>query len=182
MQTITLPAVSIPSQTVTTPLGLLRYPGLDVPERMLLVDPTEIKKLIEAARDAADMAYSAYKVQFPVGAALIMADDPEQQIFAAANNENSVLNAGICAERAVINYVTGQGFRRIKTIVISTAHREKADITLRAPCGLCRQTISEFADDNTVIIVDHDSAGVLGDVLDIHRLLPYRYHYIEADH
>ncbi|HEY1095749.1 MAG TPA: cytidine deaminase [Alphaproteobacteria bacterium] len=177
MQTMTLPALSIPAKAVETPLGKLIYPGIDQPERMLIVDPAEIQSLVKAARQAAELAYSAYDVQFPVGAALIMRDDPDGLIFSAGNSENSVLNAGICAERAAIAYAIGQGFRQIKMIVVSTANREKDDIALRAPCGLCRQAIREFADDNTVIIVDHESDGILGEILDINRLFPYGYHY-----
>jgi cytidine deaminase len=177
MQTITLPEINLPDQTVETPQGKLIYPGWQVPARMMVIDPVEIQSLIKAAREAASVAYSAYSVQFPVGAALVMADDPDQRIFASGNSENSVLNSGICAERAALNYAAGQGFNRLRIIVVSTAHRDKADITLRSPCGLCRQTIREFADDNTIIVIDHDMPGVLANILDINRLLPYGYHY-----
>ncbi len=177
MQTITLPDIAIPDQTIDTPQGKLIYPGWSLPSRMMVVDPVEIQSVIKAARDAASVAYSAYQVQFPVGAAVIMADDPDAQIFQAGNSENSVLNAGICAERAAINFAVGQGFRRIKLIAVSTAHRAKDDMTLRSLCGLCRQTVREFADDNTIIIVDHDAPGELANILDINRLLPYGYHY-----
>jgi cytidine deaminase len=177
MQTITLPALEIPPQKTETTHGTLIYPGLDVPARMMLIDPSEIAQLVKEARRAAEQAYSAYKTQFPVGAALIMRDDPELRIFSASNSENSVLNAGVCAERAAIHFAVGQGFREIKIIVISTANREQADIALRSPCGLCRQTIREFADDNTVIIIDYEADGVLGEILDINRLLPYGYRY-----
>lgn len=177
MQTVTLPALEIPAQRTETSHGALLYPGVDLPARMMLVDPAEIAQLVTEARRAAEQAYSTYETQFPVGAALIMRDDPEGRIFSAANSENAVLNAGICAERAAIHFAVGQGFRLIKTIVISTANREQADIALRSPCGLCRQTMREFSDDNTVIIVDYEADGVLGEILDINRLLPYGYRY-----
>lgn len=177
MQTVTLPAITWPAQKTTTPQGDLIYPGLDLPARMMLVDPAEIAQLVKEARRAAEQAYSAYDTQFPVGAALIMRDDPDERIFSASNSENSVLNAGICAERAAIHFAVGQGFRQIKIIVISTANREQAEIALRSPCGLCCQTIREFADDNTVIVIDYEADGVLGEILDINRLLPYGYRY-----
>ena len=177
MQTITLPALDIPAQTVQTSQGALIYPGLAVPARMLIVDPAEIQMLIKRAREAAEQSYSAYDVQFPVGAAVIMRDDPDQQVFSSGNSENSVLNGGICAERAVLNYVAGQGFRHLRIMALSTAHRDKDDITLRSPCGLCRQIIREFADNDTIIAIDHESPGVLANILDINRLLPYGYHY-----
>lgn len=177
MQTITLPEINIADETIETPHGTLVYPGWQVPSRMFVIDPVEVQQLIKAARDAAEQAYSAYNVQFPVGCAVIMADDPDQTIFQSGNSENSVLNAGVCAERATLHYAAGQGFRTIRIMALSTAHRDKADLTLRSPCGLCRQTIREFANDGTIIIIDHDQPGMLGNVLDINRLLPYGYHY-----
>lgn len=181
MQTITLPEITVADQVIDTPQGQLMYPGWHVPSRMFVIDPVEVQTLIKAARESAEHAYSAYNVQFPVGCALIMADDPDNQIFQSGNSENSVLNAGVCAERATLHYAAGQGFRKVRIMALSTAHREKDDITLRSPCGLCRQTIREFADDNTIIIIDHDQAGKLGNILDINRLLPYGYHYTPVD-
>ena len=178
MQTITMPEIVVPERVVETPQGKLVYPGWEVPARMLVIDPTEVQALLKAARDAATLAYSAYNVQFPVGSALIMADDPTGEIFQSGNSENSILNGGMCAERAALHFAAGQGFRRLRILAVSTAHREKSDITLRAPCGLCRQAIREFADDDTIILIDHDIPGILANVLDINRLFPYGYHYM----
>ncbi len=174
MQTITLPAVTLAEHVTETPLGRLIVPGLHIPERMVVVEPQRIQELVQKARLAADLGYNNYGVKFPVGAACIMADDLEQTIFTAANCENAVLNSGMCAERALLHYVVAQGFRHIKYLCVSTPHRDK-EINLRSPCGLCRQTISEFADDKTVIVIDHQQPGILADILDIDRLLPYRY-------
>ncbi len=174
MQSLTLPAIKIADHVTETKLGRLIVPGFELPERMIMVDPVVIQDMIEKARNAADLGYNNYAVKFPVGAACVMTDDPEEQIFTAANCENAVLNSGICAERALLHYVVAQGYRRIKYLVVTTPHRAR-EINLRSPCGLCRQTISEFADDKTLIIIDHQQPGVLADILDIDRLLPYRY-------
>lgn len=174
MQTLTLPEIVIDDHITETPLGRIIVPGFSIPARMMVIEPQLIKEMIEQARNAADLGYSGYAVKFPVGAAVIMADDPEQKIYTAANCENSVLNSGICAERALLHYVVAQGFRRIKYLAVSTPHRDK-DITLRSPCGLCRQTIAEFADEKTVVIIDRQQQGALADIVDIDRLLPYRY-------
>lgn len=175
MQTLTLPELIIPDHVTETPLGRITVPGLSIPARMVVIEPELIKKLIDAARLATETAYNAVPaVKFPVGAACIMADDGEGEIFTAANSEMGVLNAGICAERALLHYVVSKGFRRIKYLVVSTANRAK-EINLRSPCGLCRQTIAEFCDDASLIIIDHDKPGELCDIVDINRLLPYRY-------
>ena len=175
MQTLLLPEFTLPDHVTETPFGKLIVPGHTIAERLVVIDPTVIKQLVEAARLATETAYNNFPAAiFPVGSACIMADDGEAEIFSAANCENGVLNAGICAERALLHYVVAKGFRRIKYLAVTTPNRGK-DISLRSPCGLCRQTISEFADDNTLIIIDHQQPGILADIVDINRLLPYRY-------
>jgi cytidine deaminase len=149
-------------------------PGFFVPAKTMSVDWPQIESLRQAARAAAANAYSPYGVQFAVGCALIMADDPSRQIFTGSNSENGVLNAGICAERAALHYAVGQGFRQLKLIAISTPRLGDA-INFRSPCGLCRQTMAEFADANTLFIIDTNATGQLCDLLDIDRLLPHRY-------
>lgn len=175
MQTLLLPELTLSDHVTETPLGSVIVPGLSIPERMVVIDPALIKQLVDAARLATETAYNNFPaVIFPVGAACIMADDGEAEIFSAANCENGVLNSGMCAERSLLHYVVSKGFRRIKYLAVSTPHRGK-DISLRSPCGLCRQTIAEFADDDTLILIDHQMPGKLCDIVDINRLLPWRY-------
>lgn len=176
MQTLSLPELTIEDHITETPQGKIIVPGVTIPARMVVIDPVIIKKLIEAARLATETAYKGVpEIDFPVGAACIMADDGEEEIFTAANSETSIISAGICAERALLHYVVAKGFRRIKYIAVSTANSKKDDIMLRSPCGLCRQTISEFSDDNTLVLIDHQQDGILCDIVDMNRLLPYRY-------
>lgn len=184
-QTLTLPAITIPDHTTATPLGTITVPGFTIPARMHVIDPAVIHQMIHQARLATETAYHNYSTKpFRVGASLIMADDGAEdgrgEIFSAANSEMGVLNAGICAERALINYVVSKGFRRIKYLCVSTPNRRN-DITQRGPCGLCRQTIAEFADADTLIIIDHQQEGALADIVDIARLLPYAYHLQQTD-
>lgn len=175
MQTLTLPEIALEDHVTETPLGRVRVPGLVIPSRMVVVDPAVMRQVIDAARLATETAYNNVpSVKFPVGAACIMADDGEGEIFSAANAEMPVLNAGICAERALLHYVVSKGFRRIKYLAVTTPHRDK-DISLRSPCGLCRQTIAEFCDENSLILIDHQAPDTLCDVVDIQRLLPWRY-------
>jgi cytidine deaminase len=176
MQTITLPELIVPDHVTDTPLGKITVPGVTIDARMAVIEPELIKRMIDAARLATETAYNNFPAAiFPVGAAVIMADDGEAEIFTSTNAEMGVLNAGICAERALLHYVVSKGFRRIKYLVVTTPNRDKGDISLRSPCGLCRQTIAEFSDENTLIFIDNDTKGHLADVLDINRLLPYRY-------
>jgi cytidine deaminase len=176
MQTLLLPELVIADHVTETPHGKITLPGISIPQRMVVIDPDVVKQLLGAARLATETAYNAVpSVKFPVGAACIMADDGEGEIFTAANSEMSVLNAGICAERALLHYVASKGFRRIKYLAVTTPNAGKEDIGLRSPCGLCRQTIAEFSDADSLVLIDHQAPGMLCDVLDVARLLPYRY-------
>jgi cytidine deaminase len=178
MQTLSLPEIIIPDHITETPQGKIIVPGVTIPQRLVVIDPEKIKELVDAARLATETAYHNYTTKpFPVGAACIMADDGEAEIFSSANSENAVLNAGTCAERALLNYVVSKGFRRIKYLAVTTPNKAK-DISLRSPCGLCRQTIAEFSDDDTLIIIDRDEPGYLADIVDINRLLPLRYRFV----
>ena len=174
MTTLVLPEINLPEQATQTPFGRVVVPALHVPAKTIDVDWAQINNLRQAARAAAKNAYTPYKIAFPVGCALIMADDASGQIFTASNTENGVLNAGTCAERATLHYAVGQGFTKLKFLALSTPRLADA-INFRSPCGLCRQTISEFATENTLIIIDKDMSGDACDMLDIDRLLPYRY-------
>ena len=176
MQTILLPELNVPDHVTETPLGTLRVPGLSVPERMVVVEPQLMRQVIDAARLATETAYhNVPSPPFHVGAACIMEDDGEGEIFSAANCELPVINSGICAERALLHYVVAKGFRRIKYLAVSTPNRNRDDVTLRSPCGLCRQTIAEFCDVDSLILIDHQKDGVLCDVVDAARLLPWGY-------
>lgn len=174
MTTLILPEINIPEQATQTPFGRVIVPGVHLAAKTVNVDWAQINNLRQAAREAVKNAYTPYAVQFPVGCALIMADDAAQTIFTASNVENGVWNSGVCAERATLHYAVGQGFTKLKLLALSTPRLTDV-INFRSPCGICRQTISEFADSNTLIIIDKDMSGDACDIVDIDRLLPYRY-------
>src|SRR5437868_12381938 len=103
--------------------------------------------LIAAARSARANSYSPYS-GFPVGAALRMEDG---SIHAAANVENGIPALSICAERNAMAAAASAGLRRPQAVAVVT------DATPPArPCGLCRQTLSEFARDLPILMVNVD--------------------------
>ena len=92
--------------------------------------------LIAAATAARARAYAPYS-RFQVGAALRMEDG---SVHAAANVENGIPSLAICAERNAMAAAASAGLRRPQAVVVV------ADMTPPAsPCGLCRQTLAEFA-------------------------------------
>lgn len=97
-----------------------------------------------AAREKAHAPYSNYRV----GAAVKLRGlDP---IFTGCNVENASLGGSICAERvAILKAVSENPGAKIDAILIVTQNTDGA----APPCGLCLQTLNEFADQHTEIIL-----------------------------
>ena len=96
------------------------------------------KLLVEAAHRARANAYAPYS-GYAVGAALA-ADDG--RIFAGCNVENATYGLALCAERSAVAQLIAAGGRSIAGLVVVTRGPEPGN-----PCGLCRQTLAEFATD-----------------------------------
>jgi homotetrameric cytidine deaminase len=101
--------------------------------------------LIAAARAARDHAYAPYS-RFAVGAAVRMEDG---SIHAAGNCENCIPALAICAERLAVARAVGAGLRRPQAIAVVTDASPPA-----RPCGLCRQTLVEFASDLPILVAN----------------------------
>jgi cytidine deaminase len=94
--------------------------------------------LVLAATRARANAYAPYS-GYQVGAALLTRDG---HIYAGCNVENVSYGLALCAERGAVAQLVAAGRRDIVALAVVTAGPEPG-----APCGLCRQTLSEFADD-----------------------------------
>lgn len=101
--------------------------------------------LIAAAKAAHANAYAPYS-RFPVGAALLMEDG---SIHAAANVENCIPALSICAERNAMSAAASAGLRKPLAVAVVTDTSPPS-----RPCGLCRQTLAEFAEDLPVLVVN----------------------------
>lgn len=99
--------------------------------------------LIAAATAARANSYSRYS-GFPVGAALLMEDG---SIFAGANVENTIPTLAVCAERNAVGAAVSAGRRKPVAVAVVTDSSPPA-----RPCGLCRQTLFEFADDLPILV------------------------------
>jgi len=100
------------------------------------------QKMVMAAKAMLEKSYSPYS-HFPV-AACILAEN--NQIYCGCNIENASFGLTLCAESSAISSMVGDGQLRIKEIVIVA---NSADFC--APCGGCRQRISEFSTPETRI-------------------------------
>ena len=104
----------------------------------------DFKLLIQKAYEGQRQAYAPYS-KFCVGAA-VLADDG--QIYTGCNIENASYGASNCAERTAIFKAVSSGRRRLKAIAVVGPEG-----SYTYPCGICRQVIEEFADDDTLIVL-----------------------------
>lgn len=103
--------------------------------------PADVKKLMDAAIDAKQNAYAPYS-KFKVGAALLLEDGT---VINGNNQENAAYPSGMCAERVAIwkassDYPT----KKILKLAISASSASQILNEPVAPCGGCRQTLSEY--------------------------------------
>ena len=117
--------------------------------------------LMEIAINARKRAYSPYS-NFEVGAAILLGNG---EIVEGNNQENACYPAGLCAERVAVYYAASKypGVT-IKTIAISATSGSGPLVRPAAPCGNCRQAISEYEikQDGPIAVV---MSGETGEVL-----------------
>ena len=101
------------------------------------------KALIDMALKAMENAYAPYS-GFKVGAALLCRD---KKVYTGCKIENSSYGASNCAERTAIFKAVSEGEREFEKIAIVSS---SGDFTF--PCGICRQVLSEFMYDKTVVL------------------------------
>ncbi len=127
---------------------------------------TDNSKLMELAKEAAQLAYAPYS-KFYVGAAALYESG---KYYTGCNVENSSYGLSLCAERNAISTAIASGEKsRLKKIAIYCNNRKMC-----TPCGACRQWIAEFAhDENVEIIIEAEDSHCL--VFTINDLLPHSF-------
>ncbi len=115
--------------------------------------------LIEAAREVHGNAYAPYS-EYPVGAALETADGT---VFTGCNVEVVNFSNSLHAEEVALGEAIKRGHDGVARIAVSSAARDGV-----TPCGMCRQTLAEFAGEDLQILCDEgDSVAeyTLGELL-----------------
>lgn len=111
----------------------------------------EIIELIKAAYEAQKYSYAPYS-HFEVGAALL---SESGIIFKGCNIENAAYSPTNCAERTAFFKAVSEGTHGFKAIAIvgNKAGESPAIDEFVSPCGVCRQVMAEFCNQDEFIII-----------------------------
>lgn len=137
------------------------------------INESTITELIKQAIRARENAYSPYS-NYKVGAALLCSDG---QVVTGCNVENASYGATNCAERTAFFKAVSEGITDFCAIAIVGGSAEKTGKDIfpdyAFPCGVCRQIMREFCENDFEVIVaksiDEYKTFLLAD------LLPYGF-------
>jgi cytidine deaminase len=118
--------------------------------RRLKLRAVDVDRLVEAARRARLRAYAPYS-RYRVGAAILTRAGA---IHTGCNIENATYGATLCAERSAVAAMIGAGDKAPIACAVVTR-----GTTPGAPCGICRQVLTEFARDMKLFLVAVDAQG-----------------------
>ena len=115
--------------------------------------------LVTAAREAVERSYAPYS-EYRVGAALETADGT---VFTGCNVENANYSNSVHAEELAVSKAVAAGHRSFQRLAVSSDRRDGV-----TPCGMCRQSLSEFCTPDLRVICDEGEANTsytLGELL-----------------
>ena len=99
------------------------------------LDPQQVTRMLDAARDAQRRAHAPYS-RFHVGAAVL---DESGRVHAGCNVENAAYPLGICAETVALGMMVAAGGKNaVAMLVVGEGDN------LVPPCGGCRQWLYEW--------------------------------------
>lgn len=124
---------------------------------------TDFKQLMSLADDMRAFSHAPYSY-FRVGAALV---GKSGKIYTGCNIENAAFSPTICAERTAFAKAVSEGEKEFECIAIVGGRSGERSLKC-APCGVCRQVMSEFCGDDFKVILgtpDHFDVYTLKDLL-----------------
>lgn len=130
------------------------------------VSTPELLSLLAAARAARERAFAPYS-GFKVGSAVLTSDG---RIVIGANVENASYGLTVCAERNAILRAIIDGLCAIRAIAVCA---EPA----ATPCGMCRQTLVQFADDDCPVVIGTPDASAEPQIKRLGDLLPDAFRF-----
>jgi cytidine deaminase len=118
-------------------------------------------ELLARARTALEAAYVPYS-DYPVGAAIRTGDGT---VFTGCNVENANYSNSLHAEEVAVAEAVAAGYRSFDRLAVASGARDGV-----TPCGMCRQTLAEFCDDDLVVVCDEGDGATA--VYTLGELLP----------
>ena len=111
------------------------------------------EELVKEAFKAMDNAYAPYS-NYHVGACVLCRDG---RTFYGANIENASYGATNCGERSAVFAAYSYGYRKddIEALAIVSDGKK-----VGAPCGICRQVLSELLNQDTPIILSNGTETI----------------------
>ncbi len=106
------------------------------------------KELLQLAIDAMNYSYSPYS-DCKVGAALLTKNG---KVYTGTNIENAAFGPTVCAERVAVFKAVSEGEKEFSKIAVVGG---KGGIIngIFAPCGVCRQVLREFCEDDFIFLL-----------------------------
>lgn len=108
-------------------------------------------KLVKEAYEAQKFAYAPYS-NWIVGAALLTKSG---KIYRGCNVENAMFSPSCCGERVAIFKAVSEGEKDFVAIAVvgNDKDTKQGSGDYCAPCGVCRQVMCEFCDENFEIVI-----------------------------
>ena len=106
------------------------------------------KELYNSAIKAMEHSYSPYS-ECKVGAALLCKNG---KVFTGTNIENAAFGPTVCAERVAVFKAVSEGEKDFSKIAV-VGGKNGVINGIFAPCGVCRQVLREFCEDDFEILL-----------------------------
>ncbi|MBO5857137.1 MAG: cytidine deaminase [Clostridia bacterium] len=126
------------------------------------------KELVLKAIDSIKNSYSPYS-QFKVGAALLTESG---KVYTGCNIENVAFGPTVCAERVAFFKAISEGEKNFSKIAV-VGGKNGIISSATPPCGVCRQVMREFCNDDFEIIIVKENEKY--DKISLSDLLPYSF-------
>lgn len=121
-------------------------------------------ELIKKASDMRKAAYCPYS-NYQVGAAILTSSG---KIYTGCNIENASFSATICAERTAAVKAVSEGEREFKAVAIAVSGN-----TYGYPCGVCRQFLCEFIEEDIPFILIDGNNNIKDD--NFYNIFPFGF-------
>ncbi len=125
-------------------------------------------ELLQLAIKAMESSYSPYS-QCKVGAALLCENG---KVFTGTNIENAAFSPTVCAERVAFFKAISEGEKSFSKIAV-VGGKNGIIKGIFAPCGVCRQVMREFCNDNFQILLGKSVTEF--DLITLNELLPFSF-------